>query len=77
MAPSLLDRLQTKVEQVSSELTSAKKERKRLEAEVELMQEENRRARRLLREHEELVKERTVLKTKLQKLWEKLDKLRL
>jgi hypothetical protein len=47
-----------------------------LEAELALMTEENRRARRLLREHGELIEERQKLRARVEKALSKLDKLR-
>jgi FtsZ-binding cell division protein ZapB len=71
--PSLLDQLQEKMQEVLTRVLWLKKERERLLAEVSLMQEENRRARRLSREHRDLVAERNVLHERLEKLLDKLD----
>jgi FtsZ-binding cell division protein ZapB len=65
MAVPLLDRLQEKVQAASSELVSLRKERERLQGEVGLMQEESRRARRILREYQELLAERKNLRKDL------------
>lgn len=77
MASPLLDRLQQKVQQASTELLSLKKDRERLQAEVDLMKEENRRARRLSREHQEITIERDKIKTKLQHILQNLEKLKI
>lgn len=71
-----LDRLNDKVQQVVTQLVSIKKERERLLVEIELMKEENRRSRRVLREHQELLSERDKLKDRLEKLFQKLEKLK-
>lgn len=76
MTAPLLDRLQEKVLQAASELTAVKKERDRLLAEVQLMQEESRRARKLLRQHGELLEERKKTQAKLERLLEKLNGLK-
>ncbi len=76
MTAPLLDRLQEKVLQAASELTAVKKERDRLLAEVQLMQEESRRARKLLRQHGELLEERKKTQAKLERLLEKLNSLK-
>lgn len=73
---SLLDRLSEKVKQAAAELSALKKERERLAAEVELMREENRRSRKILREHQELLAERVKIKERLEGLIEKLHKLK-
>lgn len=54
-----------------------RKERERLQAELTLMGEESRRARRLLREHGELVEERERLRSRLEKILDKLDRLKI
>lgn len=77
MATSLLEQLQQKITLAASEIVSLRKESKRLSTEVELMQEENRRSRRVIRDYDELVKEREALKAKLEKILEKIDKLRI
>ena len=76
MVTTPLDRLHEKVQQASAELTSLKKDRDKLLAEVDLMREENRRARRVLREHQELLTERTKVQQKLEQLMEKFDRLK-
>jgi FtsZ-binding cell division protein ZapB len=77
MGSPILDRLHEKVQQVSAELTSVRKDHERLTAEADLMREESRRARRVLREHEEMLKERAELQERLEVLLEKLDKLKI
>ncbi len=77
MTAPLLDRLQEKVLQAASELVSVKKERDRLLAEVQLMQEESRRARKLLRQYGELLEERKRTQAKLERLLEKLNNLKI
>ena len=76
MPSPLLDRLYEKVQQVTTEVSALKKERERLLAEIHLMQEENRRARKLAREHQELLAERQKLRDRLEKLLDKLDKMK-
>jgi hypothetical protein len=76
MSESLLTRLQERVKQAAVELVSVKKERTRLAAELDLIRSENKRARRVLREHSELIQDREKLKERLQKLLENLDKLK-
>jgi regulator of replication initiation timing len=76
MARSLLVQLSQKVHQASSELVSLKKERERLLAELDLIREENRKSRRILREYGELIQERSKIKEKLSVLLEKLDRLK-
>lgn len=76
MGSPLLNRLSDRVQQAASTITALKKERERLLAEINLIQEESRRSRRLIREHQELLAERGRLKLKLERLLEKLDKLK-
>ncbi len=76
MANALFNRLTEKVRQAVAEIHALRKEKERLEADVALMTEENRRARRLLREHGELVEERQRLRARIEKALSKLDKLR-
>ncbi|MBL0349559.1 MAG: cell division protein ZapB [Elusimicrobia bacterium] len=76
MANALLHRLTEKVRQAVAEIHGLRKEKERLEADVALMTEENRRARRLLREHGELIEERQRLRARIEKALSKLDKLR-
>lgn len=74
MTHPLLTRLQEKVSQAAHEVSSLRKERERLGAELELMREENRKARRVLREHNELITERKKLKEKLNIIIQKFNK---
>lgn len=76
MANALFNRLTEKVRQAVAEIHALRKEKERLEADVALMTEENRRARRLLREHGELVEERQRFRARIEKALSKLDKLR-
>lgn len=73
--PDLIQRLQEKVQAAVLEISSTRKDRDRLAAELELIRAENRRARRVLREHAELVDERHKIKEKLEGLNEKLSQL--
>lgn len=77
MPSPLLTKLAEKVRQATGEIHHLRKERERLQAELALMDEENRRARRLLREHGEMVEERDRLKSRLEKILEKLDRLKI
>ena len=76
MPASLLTELHDKVRRAASEIVSLRKERERLAAEVSLMEEENKRARRLIREHQDLMGEREKMKDRLEQLMRKLDQLR-
>jgi FtsZ-binding cell division protein ZapB len=76
VANALFNRLAEKVRQAVAEIHDLRKEKERLEAELALMTEENRRARRLLREHGELIEERQKLRARVEKALSKLDKLR-
>jgi FtsZ-binding cell division protein ZapB len=77
MPSPLLTKLAEKVRQATGEIHHLRKERERLQAELALMDEENRRARRLLREHGEMVEERDRLRTRLEKIVDKLDRLKI
>jgi hypothetical protein len=76
MASALLNKLADKVRLATAEIHSLRKERERLLAEVALMEEESRRARRLLREHGDLVAERQKTRQRLEKILLKLDQLK-
>lgn len=71
-----LNRLQEKVGLAVATIASLRKEKERLEAEVSMMQDESRRARKLLREHQQLLSERGKLKTRLERLMKKLETLK-
>lgn len=77
MPSPLLTKLGEKVRQATGEIHHLRKERERLQAELALMDEENRRARRLLREHGEMVEERDRLRSRLEKIVDKLDRLKI
>jgi len=77
MPSPLLTKLAEKVRQATGEIHHLRKERERLQAELALMDEENRRARRLLREHGEMVEERDRLRSRLEKIVDKLDRLKI
>jgi len=77
MVKSTLERLHEKVTEAAAQLQSSKKERERLAAEVKLMQDESRRARKVLRQYDELLKERKKVQEKLEQLLEKLDQLKI
>lgn len=77
MGKAVLDRLEERVREAASQLQSSKKERERLMAEVKLMQDESRRARKVLRQYDELLKERKKVQEKLEGLLEKLDQLKI
>ena len=76
MASPILNKFSEKVRQAAAEILHLRKERERLVAQVGLMEEESRRARQLLREHGELVSEREALRARLEKIIEKLDRLK-
>lgn len=76
MSSPLLTRLAEKIRQATGEIHHLRKERERLQAELALMDEENKRARRLLREHGDLRAERDRVRTRLEKILEKLDRLK-
>ncbi|HRY30131.1 MAG TPA: hypothetical protein P5079_08870 [Elusimicrobiota bacterium] len=73
MTKPLLERLAEKSLEAAKQLTDAKKDRERLLAELELTREESRRARRILREYDELLKERKKVQQKLEQMLKKLD----
>lgn len=77
MANALLNRLSDKVRLALAEIHALRKDKERLEAELTLMGEENRRARRLIREHEELTAERERLRARVEKVVDKMNRLRL
>lgn len=77
MGKAVLDRLEERVKDAAAQLQTAKKERERLQAEVKLMQDESRRARKVLRQYDELLKERKKVQEKLEGLLEKLDQLKI
>ena len=58
------------------EIHNLRKERERLLAEVALMDDESRRARRLIREHGDLLAERQKMRERLEKILTKLDQLK-
>lgn len=76
MASPLLTKLAEKVRLATLEIHNLRKERERLLAEVALMEEESRRARRLLREHGDLLAERQKTRERLEKIILKLDQLK-
>jgi seryl-tRNA synthetase len=76
MASPLLTKLAEKVRLATVEIHNLRKERERLLAEVALMDDESRRARRLIREHGELLAERQKLRERLEKIMAKLDQLK-
>ena len=76
MSSASLQRLQEKIQLAAVTIANLKKERERLEAEVALMQEESRRSRKLIREHEQLLAERERMKSRLERLLKKLDGLK-
>jgi FtsZ-binding cell division protein ZapB len=76
MPSPLLNKLADKVRLAAAEIHALRKERERLLAEVALMEEESRRARRLLREHGELMGERQKMRERLEKILAKLDQLK-
>ncbi len=76
MASPLLTKLAEKVRLATVEIHNLRKERERLLAEVALMDDESRRARRLIREHGELLAERQKMRERLEKIMAKLDQLK-
>ena len=70
-----ISRLSQRVQQACAELVSMRKEKERLNAELELIRVENRRARRVLREYGDLLDERKKTKEKLELLLQKLNQL--
>ncbi len=76
MPSTPLQRLNEKIQLAAGSLANLKKEKERLEAEVSLMKEENRRARKLLREHQQLLSERMRMKTRLERLIKKLGEMK-
>ena len=76
MSSPLLTKLAEKVRLATLEIHNLRKERERLLAEVALMDEESRRARRLIREHTELVAERQKTRERIEKILAKLDQLK-
>ena len=76
MASPLLTKLAEKVRLATVEIHNLRKERERLLAEVALMDDESRRARRLIREHGELLAERQKLRERLEKIMATLDQLK-
>ena len=74
--PEEVARHAERVRQAVAEIHNLRKDQEKLTAELGLIQEENRRARRLLREHEELVAERSRLRERLERILGKLDKLK-
>jgi hypothetical protein len=76
MPSSLLAPLQDKIHLAAAQLVALKKERDTLAAELALIREENRRARKILREHAELCSERDKIKAKLEVLSKKLHQLK-
>lgn len=76
MSSPLLTKLAEKVRLATLEIHNLRKERERLLAEVALMDEESRRARRLIREHAELTAERQKTRERLEKILAKLDQLK-
>jgi chromosome segregation ATPase len=73
---SPIQRLSEKIQLAASTISTLRKERERLEAEVSLMQEESRRARKLLKDHQKLLADRERMKTRLERLLKKLNALR-
>jgi FtsZ-binding cell division protein ZapB len=76
MASPLLTKLAEKVRLATLEIHNLRKERERLLAEVALMDDESRRARRLIREHGDLLAERQKMRERLEKILTKLDQLK-
>lgn len=76
MSSPLLTKLAEKVRLATVEIHNLRKERERLLAEVALMDDESRRARRLIREHGELLAERHKTRERLEKILSKLDQLK-
>lgn len=76
MASPLLTKLAEKVRLATLEIHNLRKERERLLAEVALMDDESRRARRLIREHGDLLGERQKMRERLEKILAKLDQLK-
>ena len=76
MSSPLLTKLAEKVRLATLEIHNLRKERERLLAEVALMDEESRRARRLIREHTELVAERQKTRERIEKILATLDQLK-
>lgn len=74
MPSPLVNQLSEKVRLAAAEIQNLHKDKERLAAELALMQEENRRARRLFREHEVLIGERNKIRTRLEKLMARLEK---
>lgn len=74
MASPLLTKLAEKVRLAAAEIHTLRKDRERLLAEVALMEEESRRARKLLREHGDLLADREKMRDRLEKIIAKLDK---
>ncbi len=73
----VVNRLADRVRQAVTVVHDLRKEKERLTSELALMTEENRRARRLLQEHEDLVAERQRLRERLEKVVQKLGKLKI
>ena len=76
MASPLLTKLAEKVRLATLEIHNLRKERERLLAEVALMDDESRRARRLIREHGDLLAERQKMRERVKKVLTKLDQLK-
>lgn len=76
MASPLLAKLAEKVRLATLEIHNLRKERERLLAEVALMDDESRRARRLIREYGELLAERQKMRERIEKILSKLDQLK-
>lgn len=76
MSSPLLTKLAEKVRLATVEIHNLRKERERLLAEVALMDDESRRARRLIREHGEMLAERQKTRERLEKILSKLDQLK-
>ncbi|MBL0058101.1 MAG: cell division protein ZapB [Elusimicrobia bacterium] len=76
MPSPLLNKLADKVRLAAAEIHHLRKERERLTAELALMEEESRRARKLLRAHDDLLAERKKTRERLEKILAKLDGLK-
>ncbi len=76
MSALLLNRLNEKIIKAVGEISHLRKERERLLAEIDLMRDENRRARRTSGEYRALVDERNKMIMKLERLLGKLEKLK-
>ncbi len=74
MASPLITKLAEKVRLAAAEIHTLRKDRERLLAEVALMEEESRRARKLLREHGDLLADREKTRERLEKIIAKVDK---